>query len=313
MARRGFTLIEVVAVVAVGVAGVCVLRAASGQPEAGAEDPGLRVQRLKPRDASNVRQIGQAMVIWAQNHEDWYPLPSRVELSRFTVAEQRTSADTTANIFSMLVFAGSVKPEVLISPLETNPRIEEKKGYAFKDPPAALAPEKALWDPTFGADFTDPAKKGNVSYAHLMPFGERQFRWTNSFLSSDIQIASRGPEIAEVTYDEKGEEATARLVNPASNTLKFFSAPSKDGALAVPAWAGHLAFADNHVEFREEGVKNGAMVLGKNWPAFTVSEQRLRRDVWSYDEPEDGKGTNTYLGVFTRAGGQKGDWKAIWD
>lgn len=313
MAKRGFTLIETAAVVvACGVA-ACVLRVASGQPEGGAEDPGLRVQRLKPRDASNVRQIGQAMVVWSQSNADSYPLPSKVERSRFTVAEQGATADTSANIYSMLVFAGLLKPEMLVSPLELNPRIEEKKDYAFKEPQAALSPERALWDPTFGADVTDPAKKGNVSYAHLMPFGDRLQRWSSTFMATDMQVGSRGPEIAEADSDEKGEEATARLVNPGSNTLKFFAVPPKDGAPAVPAWAGHIAFADNHVGFRETPLKDGAILFGKEWPKFVVGEQRTRRDVWCYDEPEDGKELNTYLGIFTQAGAQKGDWKAIWD
>ena len=41
---------------------------------------------------------------------------------------------------------------------------------------------------------------------------------------------------------------------------------------------------------------------GKQWP-----------DVWCYDEPDDPKSVNDYLGIFIKAGETPADFKAVWD
>lgn len=317
MRGRAFAIVDLATLVVLGFVGGAGLLAAgvAAQPEGGAgEDPRARAARLAPADMNNVRAIGQAMVVWANNNQDSYPLPSRLDKARFTVAEKGASADTTANIYSILVFAGSIKPEALISPLENNPRIEAKADYAFKDPPAAVSPARALWDPSFSADFTDPARKGNASYAHLMPFGARAERWSNTFAADEIQLGTRGPEIAGATYSDAEDLAMAQPANTGSNTLSFFGPADAAGSKPVgERWAGHLAFADNHVEYREVPIDDGALVAGEQWPMYRVAEDRKRRDVWCFDEPGDGKRANTYLGIFTTAGAQAGQWRAIWD
>lgn len=32
-----------------------------------------------------------------------------------------------------------------------------------------------------------------------------------------------------------------------------------------------------------------------------------------FDQPDDSKMANDYLGIFTKAGEGRGEWKAIWD
>jgi hypothetical protein len=308
-ARRGFTLVDACAAMVAApllVFGAHALVTRPVQPGAPAgEDPVARAERLRPRDAQNIRAIHQAMVIWAQNHADQFPLPSEIDKSDFTVADHGGTKNTTANVYSLLLYSGLLKPDVLVSPLENNPKIEVKTDYVTKEPPKAVSPAKAVFDPSFAADFTRPGAKGNVSYAHLQPFGERLNRWSNTFVSDEIVVGGRAPEIAEAAYDNNGMEASAKLANQKSLTLSTYA--RKD------AWAGHFAFNDNHVEFREVPLKDGHLIVKDPWPTYVFSEQRTRRDVWCYDEPGDRKGVNTYLGIFTQAGSTPGEWKAIWD
>ncbi len=124
-------------------------------------------------------------------------------------------------------------------------------------------------------------------------------------MSTEIVLAGRAPEIADATYDQAENEAYAKPANAKSLTLSTYA--------RTDAWAGHLAFNDNHVDFRVVPLKEGRLVLNDTWPRYTVAEQHTRRDVWCYDEPGDHKGTNTFLGIFTQAGSSPGEWKAIWD
>lgn len=314
---RGFTLTDLTAtILAAGVlvgAGPALLHAA-GQPEPAkgqdgvAPDPKEESARLRSRmmtSAGNLRQIGQGMILWAQSHADQYPLPSELDGSNFTVQDPRSARDTTANIMSILVYAGYCKPETLVSPAETNPNIEVCKGYAFKQPPTAVSPAKALWDPALRADFT-AGTKGNVSYAHMCPHGSRLSRWSNTFQSNEPVLADRAPEIKSVTYAQDNSAVTVELANPSSNTLKYSKEPG--------TWSGHLFHNDAHVDFKDTTLGHTKSITAKDL-ARTVkfAEDRTHPDLWMYDEPDDKPAANDYIGIFTASGRQRGDFKAIWD
>ena len=318
--RAGFTLIDLAALTlaagALLTAGPALMHAA-GQPEPAkqpdaaptpAPDPKEDSARLRARmmtSAMNLRQIGQGMILWAQGHADQYPLPSEVDVSNFTVQDAKASKDTTANIMSILVFAGYIKPDVLISPAESNPNIEACKTYVMKAPPTAVSPAKALWDPALNADFTG-AKKGNVSYAHLCPFGARLARWTNTFSADEPVLADRGPEIKSVKYNEDNSAVTVELATPASNTLKYSKEPG--------TWSGHLFYNDAHVDFKDSTLGHKKSITAKDLARkVKFAEDRTHPDLWFYDEPDDQPAANDYIGIFTASGRQRGDFKAIWD
>jgi hypothetical protein len=315
--RAGFTLVDLAAVtLTVGVllgAGPALLRAA-GQPEPSkqadgkAADPKDESARLRERmmtSATNLRQIGQGMILWGNSHGDQYPLPSVVDASNFTVQDAKPAKDTTANIMSILVYAGYFKPETLVSPAETNANIEACKSYALKQPPTAVSPAKALWDPALCADFTGD-KKGNVSYAHLCPYGARLGRWTVTFASEEPVLADRGPEVKAVKYAEDNSAVTVELANPSSNTLKFSKEPG--------TWSGHLYFNDAHVEFKDTTLGHTKSITTKDLGRkVKFAEDRTHPDLWMYDEPDDQAAANDYIGIFTASGRQRGDFKAIWD
>lgn len=314
---RGFTLTDLTATILAGgvLAGIGpALLHAAAQPEpakgadGAAPDPKEESARLRARmmtSAGNLRQIGQGLILWAQGHADQYPLPSELDASNFTLQEPKPTKDTTANIMSVLVYAGYVKPETLVSPAETNPNIEVCKTYSFKQPAAAVSPAKALWDPTLSADFT-AATKGNVSYAHLCPRGDRLARWSATFSANEPVLADRAPEVKSVTYAQDNSEVTVELANPSSNTLKFSKEPG--------AWSGHMFYNDAHCDFKDGTLAHMKSITAKDLGrTVKFAEQRTHPDLWMYDEPDDKAETNDYIGIFTASGRQRGDFKAIWD
>lgn len=296
---RGFTNIDLVVVL--GVVGLVAAVLLILQPAM----RGTGCGRRDMKDAIQVRGIQQAMVVWGQSNNDEYPLPSRIDNSNSTVADEGSAKDTSANIYSLMIFTGSLSPELLVSPLETSPNVQACDGYQYEAPVAAIDPSKALWDPAFSAALGGP-HPGNVSYAHLQPSGGRLGRFKigpGGSTASEPVVGTRGPEIASVQKKPDGS-VTPTLANPKSNTLLFFGKNK--------SWSGNMAFNDNHVEILVGWLKPGRPFkhLGRT---YTAADGKQWPDLWCYDEPDDPKAANDYLGIFLKAGAEPKDFKAAWD
>src|SRR5262249_14603239 len=146
---------------------------------------------------------------------DTYPLPSRMDRGNYVIDAPGPTKDTTSNIFSMLIFNGTIKPDLLISPVETNPYISAYTSYEFDRPRGAAQPQRATWDPNLSAAL-DGSKSGNVSYANLQPAGERASRWSNSFAASECVLTNRGPQVVATTAGTDGSVIPS-LALPTSN------------------------------------------------------------------------------------------------
>ncbi|HMN95636.1 MAG TPA: hypothetical protein PKC43_03090 [Phycisphaerales bacterium] len=178
-----------------------------------------------------------------------YPIPSVVD------GRARRELDTTASIYSLLVMRDAVAPKSLISANERNPVVDVAADYRWHlyNPAGGVH-----WDPGFVADLE---RGSNVSYAHL-PFWGRRFdeHWARISLDSRMPlIGSRGPRDGRV-------EGT-------SFTL------GRDGT-----WAGHLLFADGHVEWVDSVFAPGRRV-GEGHDArpdglFTVDDGPLGGDAF---------------------------------
>ena len=249
------------------------------------------------KDATQLRGIVQALVIWAQNNEGKFPLLSKLDLAGNTIRGEAESKDTTANIFSILVFNGFIPTDMCVSPAEVNSSIKPCDTYEFNEPKAAANPKLALWDPAFSADFTG-GRTGNVSYGHALPFGERLANWSDTFNASQALAGNRGPEVLGVNMAADGAPVE-RLANPASNTMRIHG--------AMDTWEGNTAYGDSHVNFETR------LTPGVNVSAFENAQGKKVADCLFFDEPEDAKHTNNYLGIFVSAGKRAQDWKAIWD
>lgn len=307
---RGFTLLELVvsagaAMALMACAAVCIGEPGKGEASDEAEVSAARAKARQLKDSTQIRGLHQGMVLWAQNNADKYPLPSEIDKSDFTVAERGKLKDTTSNIMSIMVYNGFFSPELLVSPVENNARIVAMGDYSYDKPKGAISAEKALWDPAFNADFTR-RDGGHLSYAHLQPAKGRLAKWSNTFNASEAIVSNRGPEIGEVAYNEENTQVTMLLKNPKSVTMKFFGEGKE-------TWHGNIAFNDNHVEYKVSKIGDGATASDKDVGKYKFSEDRTRPDVMFFDEPEDPKVANEYLGIFVKAGEGRGEWKAIWD
>ncbi|MFT3683342.1 MAG: prepilin-type N-terminal cleavage/methylation domain-containing protein [Phycisphaerales bacterium] len=221
MNTRGFTLVELAAVMTVGAGAV-------GFGAAALHGPRDTARQIK--DATQERNMLQACVIFAQGNKDVYPLPSLLDVNNMTVKDQGRAKDTTANIFSILIYNASISPELVYSPVENNAKIKIHKSYELTNPKTAVRPADALWDPAFSADFTSE-KGGNFSYAHLQPSASksgkagqagRLKRWSNTFNGDEALISNRGPEITSVEYAKR----SARQARPTRTTPRRRRSPT---------------------------------------------------------------------------------------
>jgi len=243
--KSGFTLIELLVVIAIIALLIGILLPALGKARRTA-------QQLK--DSTQIRNILQSMAVFASNNKDTYPLPSRVDKANNTIAQQAQDVfkDTTRNIFSILIFDGSIPTEMCIGTTEPNGQFEQDKEYELSSPQGAVNRDLALWDPKFSANPLDATStlavsgqntQGNFSYAHTIPFGKRKATWANTFGATEAAIGNRGP-----TYQGGGTNApwtlTPNATGEQSNTLLIHGSRSK--------WEGLVGFNDAHVSFENE-------------------------------------------------------------
>ncbi len=293
--RPGLTLIEVL----VGCACVAVLLVlallALGQAPSTAR---------QVKDSRQIASVHQGFVLWQQCGSPGYPLPSNMDGGNYTVFEQEKHAkNTTANIYSLLIFENFFSPEILVSPAEQSSNITIDTDYRLTSPPTAVDPSLARWDPAFNADFSGN-KNGNTSYAHTVPTNKT--RWENSLQSNEAILGNRGPEITTVqtTASFSGSiTPTPQFANPNSITNQIHGHRA--------SWEGNIAFNDNHVEFFKNVYSTAATYEAA---AFTPkSKKRQIPDVFFFDEPDAVNNDNSYLGIFTKAGPTTKDFNAIWD
>jgi type II secretory pathway pseudopilin PulG len=256
----------------------------------------------KQKDGDQLRDLHKAIAGWAQSNGDDYPLPSRVDRANYVLNIEAKAKDTTSNIYSMLIFNGSIEPELLVSPVEVNRNIGVCRNYEFDHPSGAAQPIQATWDPKLSA-VLDGTRPGHISYAHMQVFEGRRAKWTNSFNAAEALLANRGPEITAATLNPDSS-VTPTLANLTNNTLRFYGRGQ--------TWSGWKVFNDNHKEFRSDFLKNGRAFKPEGITYTTGAGVRMP-DIWCYDELDDLKAANDYIGIFLKAGSRRGDWLAAWD
>ncbi|MFN5944022.1 MAG: prepilin-type N-terminal cleavage/methylation domain-containing protein [Phycisphaerae bacterium] len=271
--RRGLTLLELLVVVLIIAFIIALLLPVVG--------------RVRPRghyipESSQVRGIHPGQVLFAQNSNNVYPIPSELDRANTTLTAD-SAKDDPGNMLSILLYNGFFSPELLVSPSEQAMYIEPISNYALSSPPNAADPAQALWDPSFrgstaehgfatttgGAGIkpvgalapadTQPAAypKAHTSFAWMPFFGKRAANWTNNFIATQAVLGNRGPGYRVSMHNGK---PVSTLISNTTPPAAGFTADVAKGTSSITlaihgsrnTWEGHIAYNDNSVRFETD-------------------------------------------------------------
>jgi len=223
--RRGITRFEAAA--ASGCVGAVIAMAAVVQdPVRIGDTPGDKSMVQTVKDATQLSQIHKGMVVFARQLNGRLPTPGLIDRLPHPeigdvpgIGEEDVSLNTTANLYACMVAHDYMSTEILISPVERNPKVTVDKDFNYE----AYAPiDDEYWDKTFAADLEAGS---NVSYAHMPIVGEwGKMHWRDNMDSAIVVLGNRGP----------------------MNGQRDFRSHTCD---PHGYWSGNIVFADNHVEF----------------------------------------------------------------
>jgi prepilin-type N-terminal cleavage/methylation domain-containing protein len=291
MKKKAFTLIELLVVIAIIALLIGILLPALGKARASA-------RQLK--DSTQVRGIVQALVTFAGNNQDNYPLPSLLDkggtggqgATLEIAVKDHYKKDLSRHIYSILIFGGFVPTEMMVSPAEANGNIQVKNDYKFSKPDGAKTPDQALWDPAYRATGGDIKPTGggtitetvsdptNNSYAHSVPVGKRKTKWSNTFTSTEAAIGNRG---AQYKLDSSGAAdgnwiLTESTENYSGGSSSIAGGKGSQTLLihgARNTWEGNVGYNDNHVTFETKPDPEGVTYT---FTGITDAKKRTKAD-----------------------------------
>jgi hypothetical protein len=229
------------------------------------------------KDATQVRGILQAMVVWAGQNQGSYPDPGKLDAAGTTIANGADPQlkNNTGNILSVLIYTGGISTDLTINPAESNTgQVQIDGGYTF-DNPMAVQPANALWDPQYAGTPWDVARMyrtnppqmniSNNSYAHIIPLGRRKGKWTDTYTTTEAAFGDRGPAYMGTTYPANGRwQLVMGTFGTDSNTLLIHGSRN--------SWEGNEAYNDAHVNFETKPNPDGVTYRRMSGTPLTVTD-----------------------------------------
>ncbi len=240
---RGFTLVELLVVVAIIALLIGLLLPALGRAQRAAKSL---------NDSANISQVHKGFLTYANSDpRGRLPLPGLIRRAAVPGAgpggsaifvpgqgEEQQNQNNTANLYSSMIAKNFITTDILISPVEENPVVRLKNDYNFNSynpagPGDSFGPFQ--WDATFRANINAIPDGGttnvsHTSYAHLALIGDRKkFTWNNKANSTRPIMGNRGTHNGAVTGNNYAKSYTLLFHEP------------KD------TWEGNICYGDNHV------------------------------------------------------------------
>jgi prepilin-type N-terminal cleavage/methylation domain-containing protein len=254
--KSGFTLIELLVVIAIIALLLGILLPALSK---------ARAKARQVKDATQLSQIHKSMATFASDQDGIFPTPGLISRLQYNGAfvpgrgGEDFAANNHANMFSALIQANFLSPQILVNPSEVSARVVVDANYDYSE----YSPLRGnFWDmhPDYqgGSSPDDVGSTGfqcdlesesNVSYGTMLISGKRKkTQWRDSLASDFVVMGTRGPGSDQGTSFVVGADGDPEIYEQ-SKTLGIFGGRNE-------FWANHL-YNDGHIAFTNTFVPQG--------------------------------------------------------